>query len=244
LLGYCAQSWMGRHSDTGYQQAGTHFADLGRMTGRGYKGITCFIVERESEGLVIGKKEEKLGIKASSTCPLHFDNVKVPASQVLGEIGHGYKYAISMLNEGRIGIAAQMIGLSQGCFDCTLAYTRQRKQFGKRIFDFQGMHHQIAHVASMIEAARLLTYNAARLQEAGLSFVKEACMAKYLAGEVATLTTSKCIEWMGGVGFTTSFPIEKYYRDCKIGMLHLCSRHTNWHIIIFSLKSDSHFKQR
>uniref|UniRef100_UPI00358DFFB6 short/branched chain specific acyl-CoA dehydrogenase, mitochondrial isoform X1 n=2 Tax=Myxine glutinosa TaxID=7769 RepID=UPI00358DFFB6 len=202
------------------EQAGLFVVMANADPAKGYKGITCFIVERESEGLVIGKKEEKLGIKASSTCPVHFDNVKVPASHVLGEIGQGYKYAISMLNEGRIGIAAQMIGLSQGCFDYTVAYTKQRKQFGQRIFDFQGMHHQIAHVASMIEAARLLTYNAARLQETGQSFVKEACMAKYLAGEVATLTTSKCIEWMGGVGFTTSFPIEKYYRDCKVGAIY------------------------
>ncbi|XP_033466557.1 short/branched chain specific acyl-CoA dehydrogenase, mitochondrial [Epinephelus lanceolatus] len=186
----------------------------------GYRGITCFIVDRDSQGLEIGKKENKLGLRASSTCPLNFDNVKVPEKNILGQIGQGYKYAIGMLNEGRIGIAAQMLGLAQGCFDHTIPYTRQRVQFGKRIFDFQGMQHQIAHVATQIEAARLLTYNAARLKEAGRPFIKEACMAKYFSAEVATLTTSKCIEWMGGVGFTKDYPIEKYYRDCKIGTIY------------------------
>ncbi|XP_033840252.1 short/branched chain specific acyl-CoA dehydrogenase, mitochondrial [Periophthalmus magnuspinnatus] len=186
----------------------------------GYRGITCFIVDRDADGLEICKKENKLGLRASSTCPLNFDNVKVPEKNVLGEVGQGYKYAIGMLNEGRIGIAAQMLGLAQGCFDHTVPYTRQRVQFGKRIFDFQGMQHQIAHVATQIEAARLLTYNAARLKEAGRPFIKEACMAKYFSAEVATLTTSKCIEWMGGVGFTKDYPIEKYYRDCKIGTIY------------------------
>ncbi|XP_061412167.1 short/branched chain specific acyl-CoA dehydrogenase, mitochondrial [Lethenteron reissneri] len=187
---------------------------------RGYKGITCFMVERGTPGLQVGKKEDKLGIRASSTCPVHFENVKVPLSAVLGQEGQGYKYAIGMLNEGRIGIAAQMVGLSQGCFDHAVAYTKQRKQFGQRIYDFQGMQHQIAHVATQIEAARLLTYNAARLREAGLPFLTQACMAKYFTSEVASLTTSKCMEWMGGVGFTTSYPIEKYYRDCKVGTIY------------------------
>ncbi|XP_072312507.1 short/branched chain specific acyl-CoA dehydrogenase, mitochondrial [Eucyclogobius newberryi] len=186
----------------------------------GYRGITCFLVDRDADGLEICKKENKLGLRASSTCPLNFDNVKVPEKNILGEIGQGYKYAIGMLNEGRIGISAQMLGLAQGCFDHAVPYTRQRVQFGKRIFDFQGMQHQIAHVATQIEAARLLTYNAARLKEAGRDFIKEACMAKYFSAEVATLTTSKCIEWMGGVGFTKDYPIEKYYRDCKIGTIY------------------------
>ncbi|XP_046709101.1 short/branched chain specific acyl-CoA dehydrogenase, mitochondrial [Silurus meridionalis] len=186
----------------------------------GYKGITCFIVDRDTEGLHIGKKENKLGLRASSTCALAFDNVKVSEKNVLGEVGQGYKYAIGMLNEGRIGIAAQMLGLAQGCFDHTVPYTKQRVQFGKRIFDFQAMQHQISHVATQLEAARLLTYNAARLREAGRPFIKEACMAKYFSSEVATLTTSKCIEWMGGVGFTKDYPIEKYYRDCKIGTIY------------------------
>uniref|UniRef100_A0A8C4ZTP4 Short/branched chain specific acyl-CoA dehydrogenase, mitochondrial n=1 Tax=Gadus morhua TaxID=8049 RepID=A0A8C4ZTP4_GADMO len=183
----------------------------------GYRGITCFMVDRDTEGMAIGKKENKLGLRASSTCPLNFDNVKVPEKNILGQVGHGYKYAIGMLNEGRIGIAAQMLGVAQGCFDHTIPYTQQRIQFGQRIFDFQGLQHQISHVATQIEAARLLTYNAARLKEAGRPFIKEACMAKYFTSEVATLTTSKCIEWMGGVGFTKDYPIEKYYRDCKIG---------------------------
>ncbi|CAL8304289.1 unnamed protein product [Lota lota] len=186
----------------------------------GYRGITCFMVDRNTEGLEIGKKENKLGLRASSTCPLNLDNIKVPEENILGQVGHGYKYAIGMLNEGRIGIAAQMLGVAQGCFDHTIPYTRQRVQFGKRIFDFQGLQHQISHVATQIEAARLLTYNAARLKEAGRPFIKEACMAKYFTSEVATLTTSKCIEWMGGVGFTKDYPIEKYYRDCKIGTIY------------------------
>ncbi|XP_029466451.1 short/branched chain specific acyl-CoA dehydrogenase, mitochondrial [Rhinatrema bivittatum] len=185
-----------------------------------YKGITCFIVPRDTEGLHIGKKEDKLGLRASSTCSLTFESVKVPEKNILGEPGKGYKYAIEMLNEGRIGIAAQMLGLAQGCFDLTIPYTKQRVQFGKRIFDFQGMQHQIAHVATQLEAARLLTYNAARMQEAGRPFIKEACMAKYYCSEVASLTASKCIEWMGGVGFTKDYPIEKYYRDCKIGTIY------------------------
>jgi len=186
----------------------------------GYKGITCFLVDKNTPGLVVGKKEDKLGIRASSTCTVHFDNVQVPASNILGKEGQGYKYAISMLNEGRIGIGAQMVGLAQGCFDATVPYTLQRIQFGKRIFDFQAMQHQIAEVATQIECARLLVYNAARLKEAGMPFVKEAAMAKYYSSEVATLTTSKCIEWMGGVGFTKDYPVEKFFRDCKIGTIY------------------------
>uniref|UniRef100_UPI00398F2C0E short/branched chain specific acyl-CoA dehydrogenase, mitochondrial n=1 Tax=Pristiophorus japonicus TaxID=55135 RepID=UPI00398F2C0E len=186
----------------------------------GYRGITCFIVDKDTEGLQVGKKEDKLGIRASSTCSVNFDNVTVPESNILGQLGHGYKYAIGMLNEGRIGIAAQMLGLAQGCFDNTIPYLKQRVQFGKRIYDFQGMQHQISQIATQLEAARLLTYNAARLKEAGRPFIKEACMAKYYTSEVAALTSAKCIEWMGGVGFTKDYPIEKYYRDCKIGSIY------------------------
>ncbi|XP_066549332.1 short/branched chain specific acyl-CoA dehydrogenase, mitochondrial isoform X2 [Amia ocellicauda] len=202
------------------EQAGVFLVMANAEPSAGYRGITCFIVDRDTEGLNIGKKENKLGLRASSTCPLTFDNVKVPEKNILGQAGHGYKYAIGMLNGGRIGIAAQMLGLAQGCFDHTVPYTRQRVQFGKRIFDFQGMQHQIAQVATQIEAARLLTYNAARLKEAGRPFVKEASMAKYYCSEVASTTASKCIEWMGGVGFTKDYPIEKYYRDCKIGTIY------------------------
>lgn len=202
------------------EHAGVFLVMANANPSSGYKGITCFIVPRETDGLYIGKKEDKLGLRASSTCPLTLENMKVPEKNILGQFGQGYKYAISMLNEGRIGIAAQMLGLAQGCFDQTIPYTKQRVQFGKRIFEFQGMQHQIAHVATQIEAARLLTYNAARLREAGQPFIKQACIAKYFASEVASLTASKCIEWMGGVGFTKDYPIEKYYRDCKIGSIY------------------------
>lgn len=186
----------------------------------GYKGITCFLVDRDTEGLHIGKPENKMGIRASSTCPLTFENVKIPQTNVVGQVGHGYKYAIGSLNEGRIGIAAQMLGLAQGCFDYTIPYIKERIQFGKRLFDFQGLQHQVAQVATQLEAARLLTYNAARLLEAGRPFIKEASMAKYYASEIAGLTTSKCIEWMGGVGYTKEFPVEKFFRDAKIGTIY------------------------
>lgn len=186
----------------------------------GYKGITTFIVERDTPGFTVAKKEEKLGIRASGTCMLHFDNVKIPEENLLGEFGKGYQYAAGFLNEGRIGIAAQMIGCAQGCFDATMPYLFERKQFGQEIYSFQSMQHQVATVATQIEAARLLTYNAARLQEAGAPYAKEAAMAKYYASEVAQTTTIKCIDWMGGVGFTTDFPQEKFYRDCKIGSIY------------------------
>nr|XP_004659329.2 short/branched chain specific acyl-CoA dehydrogenase, mitochondrial [Jaculus jaculus] len=202
------------------EQAGIFlvFANVDPSTG--YRGITCFVVDRDTEGLHIGKHENKLGIRASSTCQLTFENVKVPEANVLGQVGHGYKYAIGSLNEGRIGIAAQMLGLAQGCFDYTIPYMKERMQFGKRIFDFQGLQHQVAQVATQLEAARLLTYNAVRLVEAGKPFIKEASMAKYYASEVAGLTTSKCIEWMGGVGYTKDCPVEKFFRDSKIGTIY------------------------
>jgi len=202
------------------KHAGVFFVMASVDLNLGYKGITCFIVDRDTPGLTVGKNEDKLGLRASSTCTVHFDDCKVPADRVLGKVGQGYKYAISILNEGRIGIGAQMIGLAQGCFDKTIAYTRERKQFGQRIFDFQGMQHQIATIATQLECARLLVYNAARLKEAGRPFIKEAAMAKLYASETACLTTSKCIDWMGGVGYTKDYPIEKYYRDCKVGTIY------------------------
>lgn len=186
----------------------------------GYRGITTFIVDRDMPGVSIGKKESKLGIRASGTCMVHFDGVRVPESNILGEFGKGYRYAAGMLNEGRIGIAAQMIGLAQGCFDATIPYTLERKQFKQPIYDFQGMQHQIAIVHTQIECARLMMYNAARIKESGKPFIKEASMAKYFASEVSTYATSKCVEWMGGVGFTRDFPQEKFYRDCKIGNIY------------------------
>nr|XP_022289436.1 short/branched chain specific acyl-CoA dehydrogenase, mitochondrial-like [Crassostrea virginica] len=205
---------------TNAEHAGVFLVMANANPTAGYKGITTFLVDRNTEGLSIGKKEDKLGIRASSTCPIHLDNVKVPAENILGEFGLGYRYAIEMLNEGRIGIASQMLGLAEGCFNATVPYTLERKQFGKRIFDFQAMRHQIAHVAMQIEACRSLVYNAARKKEAGQPFLKEAAMAKLYASELATLTTSKCIEWMGGVGFTKDYPIEKFYRDCKVGTIY------------------------
>ncbi|CAG2165487.1 unnamed protein product [Oppiella nova] len=186
----------------------------------GYKGITCFVVDRNTPGLSVSKHEDKLGIRASSTCPVIFDNVKVPESNVIGQVGHGYKYAIGTLNEGRIGIGAQMLGLAEGCFDHAVRYTLERKQFGQRIFDFQGMQHQIARIGTEIEAAKLLVYNAARLRDANKPFIKEAAIAKYYASEVAANASAKCVEWLGGVGFTRDFPVEKYYRDCKIGAIY------------------------
>ncbi|CAG8503151.1 5633_t:CDS:10, partial [Acaulospora morrowiae] len=186
---------------------------------KGYKGITCFVLEKDM-GVKVAKKESKLGIRASSTCTLNFDNVKVPEENVLGEIGKGYKYAIEILNEGRIGIAAQMIGLAQGAYNHALPYLFQRKAFGSYIGDFQGMQHQYAQVATEIEAARLLTYNAARMKQEGKNFVKEAAFAKLYSSQVAEKAASMSIEWMGGVGFTREFPVEKYYRDAKIGSIY------------------------
>jgi short-chain 2-methylacyl-CoA dehydrogenase len=186
----------------------------------GYKGITCFIVERGASGFQIGHKEDKLGIRASSTCELVFDNCMVAASQVLGAIGKGYKVAIETLNEGRIGIGGQMVGLAQGAFDHAVGYARQRKQFGKAIAEFQGIQFQIAEMAVDIEAARLLVYNAARLRDAGRPFVTEAAMAKYFASEVAERVASRAVEIFGGAGFTKDYPVEKLYRDAKIGRIY------------------------
>ncbi|CAK9824859.1 Short/branched chain specific acyl-CoA dehydrogenase, mitochondrial [Anthophora retusa] len=186
----------------------------------GYRGITTFFVERNTPGLTVAKPEDKLGIKASGTCMVHLDNVKVPESNILGEFGHGYKYAAGFLNEGRIGIGAQMIGIAQGCLDATVPYTLERKQFGKDIFSFQSMQHQIAQVVTELECARLLVYNAARLVDARKDVIKEAAMAKLIASETALRVTAKCIDFMGGVGFTTDFPQEKYFRDSKIGTIY------------------------
>lgn len=204
------------HSD----MAGVFIVFANAKPEAGYKGITSFLVDRNTPGLTVNKPEDKLGICASGTCMVNFDNVRVPKENLLGEFGHGYKYAAGFLNEGRIGIGAQMIGLAQGCFDATIPYLMERKQFGSEVYNFQSMQHQIATVATDIEAARLLVYNATRLQEQGAPFQKEAAMAKYFASEVAQRTTIKCIDWMGGVGFTRDFPQEKFYRDVKIGSIY------------------------
>lgn len=186
----------------------------------GYKGITCFMVERGFKGFQVGKKEDKLGIRASSTCELILDDCRVPESNVLGEVGNGYKIAIETLNEGRIGIGAQMLGLARAALDHALAYARQRKQFGKTISEFQGVQFELAQMATEVEATRLLVYNAARLREAGRPFLTEAAMAKYYASQVAENVASKAVEVLGGVGFTKDYPVEKLYRDAKIGRIY------------------------
>ncbi|KAK9488558.1 acyl-CoA dehydrogenase/oxidase [Lipomyces starkeyi] len=187
---------------------------------KGYRGITAFVVEKPW-GVKVVKKEKKLGIRASSTAVLAFDEVRVPKQNVLGIYGQGYKIAIECLNEGRIGIAAQMTGLAQGAFDRAVSYVfNDRQQFGKYVGEFQGMQFQIAQIASEIEAARLLLYNAARIKDAGGEFVKEAAMAKLIGSQVAEKTASKAVEWMGGVGFTRDETVEKFYRDAKIGAIY------------------------
>jgi short-chain 2-methylacyl-CoA dehydrogenase len=186
----------------------------------GYKGITAFLVERDFPGFKVGKKEDKLGIRASSTCELILDDCRVPKANVIGEIGKGYKIAIETLNEGRIGIGAQMVGLAQGALDHSLAYAQQRKQFGKLIAEFQGVQFDLAEMAVEVEAARLMVYNAARLRDAGLPFVTEAAMCKYFASQVAERCASRAVEVLGGVGFTKDYPVEKLYRDAKIGRIY------------------------
>ena len=186
----------------------------------GYKGITCFLVERNTPGFAVGKKEEKLGIRASSTCELILDECPVPHANVVGEVGRGYKVAIETLNEGRIGIGAQMVGLAQGALDHALAYAKQRKQFGKPIGEFQGVQFELAEMAVRTESARLMVYNAARLREGGHPFVRQAAMAKYYASQIAEEVASKAIEIFGGVGFTKDYPVEKLYRDAKIGRIY------------------------
>ncbi len=194
------------------------FATVNRELG--YKGITAFLVEPNAPGFSVGKKEDKLGIRASSTCELILDDCHVPKTNVLGEVGKGYKVAIETLNEGRIGIGAQMVGIARGALDHAIAYAQQRKQFGKPISEFQAIQFQIARLATDIEAARLLTYNAARLEDAGQPFTKEAAMAKYFASQVAERVASECIEIFGGYGFTKDYPAEKYLRDAKIGKIY------------------------
>lgn len=186
----------------------------------GYKGITAFLIERDTPGFTVGKKEDKLGIRASSTCELILEDCRVPQSNVLGEVGKGYKIAIETLNEGRIGIGAQMIGLARGALDHGIAYAKERKAFGQPIADFQGIQFQIAQCATELEAARLLVYNAARLRDAGRPFLVEAAMAKLFSSDMAERVSSQVIEFYGGYGFTKDFPAEKYWRDSKIGKIY------------------------
>jgi len=186
----------------------------------GYKGITAFLVEKDFPGFTVGKKEDKLGIRASSTCELILEDCRVPKENVLGEPGKGYKIAIETLNEGRIGIGAQMAGLARGACEFACKYAVERKQFGKAIAEFQGIQFQIAQMATEIEAARLMVYNAARMKDAGVNFVKEAAMTKLFASQVAERVTSLAIEIYGGYGFTKDYPVEKYWRDAKIGKIY------------------------
>lgn len=187
---------------------------------KGYKGITAFIVTRDAAGFTVGKKEDKLGIRASSTTALHFDKCFVPDDQVLGEVGVGYKIAIDTLNGGRIGIGAQMIGIAQGALDASVDYLKERMQFGKPLAEFQGIQFQVAQAATELEAARLLVYNTARLRDAGHDIVREGAMAKLYASQMCARVTSLCVELFGGYGYTKDYPVEKFYRDAKIGTIY------------------------
>lgn len=201
-------------------EAGLYLLFANANPAQGYRGITAFLLERNFPGFQVGKKEDKLGIRASSTCELILDNCRVPRENVMGEVGKGYKIAIETLNEGRIGIGAQMIGLARGALEHAAAYARERKQFGKPIAEFQMVQRDVAIMATELEAARLLVYNAARLRDAGMPFVTEAAMAKYYASEIAEKVASKAIEVFGGVGITRDYPVEKLYRDVKIGRIY------------------------
>jgi len=187
---------------------------------QGYRGITAFLVERGFEGFAVGKKEDKLGIRASSTVALHFESVFVPDENVLGEVGKGYKIAIETLNEGRIGIGAQMIGVAGGALAAATAYLKERRQFGKALSEFQGIQFQVAQAATELEAARLMVYNASRLKDAGHDIAKEGAMAKLYSSQVCERVTSLCVELFGGYGYVKEYPVEKFYRDAKIGTIY------------------------
>jgi short-chain 2-methylacyl-CoA dehydrogenase len=186
----------------------------------GYRGITAFLVERASPGFTVGKKEDKLGIRASSTCELILEDCRIPRANVLGEVGKGYKVAIETLNEGRIGIGAQMLGLARGALEHAVNYTKERKQFGKAIAEFQGVQFQLARAAVEVEAAKLSVYNAARLRDAGRPFLTEAAICKILASEVAESVSSLAVNLFGGNGFVKEYPVEKLFRDAKIGQIY------------------------
>jgi butyryl-CoA dehydrogenase/short/branched chain acyl-CoA dehydrogenase len=198
---------------------------------KGYRGITSFLVERSFPGFTVGKKEDKLGIRASSTCELVLEGCRVPRQNVLGEVGKGYKIAIETLNEGRIGIGAQMVGVAQGALDHALRYSQERRQFGQAIAEFQAVQFQLAEMATRLEAARLLTYNAARLRDVGASFIKEAAMAKVFASQTAELVASRAIEVYGGYGFTREYPVEKFFRDQKVGQIYEGTTHMQLAVI-------------
>ncbi len=206
--------------------------------GKGYKGITAFVVEKDFPGFTVGRKEDKLGIRASSTCELLFDGCRVPKENILGEVGKGYKIAIETLNEGRIGIGAQMVGLAQGAFECALAYTKERKQFGQMISEFQGVQFELAEMATQVEAARLMVYNAARLKDARQPFIKQAAMAKLYASVVAERVASEAVNLYGGYGYVKDYPVEKFFRDCKIGQIYECTSNMQKQTIAKMLLSE------
>jgi alkylation response protein AidB-like acyl-CoA dehydrogenase len=205
---------------TNAAEAGLFLVFANTDLSKGYKGITAFAIERGFKGFGVGKKEDKLGIRASSTCELILDGCEVPAANLIGEIGQGYKVAIETLNTGRIGIAAQMIGVARGALDAALKYVKERKQFGRPIAEFQAVQFQLAQAATELEAARLMVYNAARLEDAGEPYTVQAAMAKLFSSQVAERVTSLCVELFGGYGYTKEYPVEKFYRDAKIGTIY------------------------
>jgi short/branched chain acyl-CoA dehydrogenase len=205
---------------TNAAEAGVFIVFANANPDAGYKGITAFLIERDFPGFQVGKKEDKTGIRASSTCELILEDCRVPRENVLGEAGKGYKIAIETLNEGRIGIGAQMIGVARGALEHAIAYTKERKQFNTRIADFQGVQFQIAQAATDLEAARLMVYNAARLKDAGRPFLREAAMAKLFSSQVAEKVTSLAVQLYGGNGYTKEYPVEKFWRDSKVGQIY------------------------
>ncbi len=205
---------------TNAKEAGLFVLFVTMDPGAGYKGITAFLVEKGFPGFSVGKKEDKLGIRAPSTCELILEDCRVPRENVLGEVGKGYKIAMETLNEGRIGIGAQMVGMARGAFEYAVKYAQERKQFGKPVAEFQGLQFQIAQMATELEAARMMVYNAARMKDAGMSFVKEAAMTKLFTSQVAERVCSLAVEIYGGYGFTKDYPVEKYFRDAKIGKIY------------------------
>ncbi|HET7434663.1 MAG TPA: acyl-CoA dehydrogenase [Thermoanaerobaculia bacterium] len=205
---------------TNAAEAGVFIVFANANPSAGYKGITAFLIERDFPGFSVGKKEDKTGIRASSTCELILEDCRVPRENVLGEVGKGYKIAIETLNEGRIGIGAQMIGVARGALEHAIAYSKERKQFGEPISSFQGIQFQIAQAATELEAARLMVYNAARLKDAGKPFVREAAMAKLFSSQIAEKVTSVAVEIFGGNGYTKEYPVEKFWRDSKIGKIY------------------------
>jgi butyryl-CoA dehydrogenase/short/branched chain acyl-CoA dehydrogenase len=224
---------------TSAREAGLYIVMANVAPEDGYKGITAFLVERDFPGFQVGKAETKLGIRASSTCELILDQCIVPQANVLGEVGEGYKVAIETLNEGRIGIGAQMVGIAQGALDAALAYAKTRQQFGKPIADFQALRFQLAEMATELAAARLMVYNTARLKDAGEAFLQQAAMTKYFTSQVAERVTSQAVEVFGGVGFTTDAPVEKFYRDAKIGKIYEGTSFMQLHTIAKNLVDDA-----